>query len=554
MREIFINTWSVLNRKEKKRFTLLVILDILISLIDILSLAFLLWIVQFYIRPDTDQQLSFLPSPLADKNSVALIAVFFIFFGLKSVAGLFITKKQFQFTGSVAIRISHNKLARYQQTPFADFINTDSSSFIRKIALQPFEFCQHLLSGTQQIITQLFLITIAIIAIVIFNAKVFLFLFIILIPPVILVFYFLKKKLAVTKKHLQSTNERSFQYLLDALKGYVEGNIFGRNRFFLNRFVSQRKQFSVHLFDSLAIQSLPGRIIEVFAILGLFILIAISVRSGNADSSTLITIGAFIAAAYKIIPGIVRIINISSQVRAYEFAFDELRDPGNMSETKKEDMPGGILSLAFKDVGFRYAEHPVLTNLSFTATRGDFTGISGISGKGKTTVLNLILGFLSPEKGQVFINDTATDPDTTRKYWPHMSYVRQQSFFIYDTIIRNITLEEEVSNEEALKEALRLTGLDTLISTFPEGMNKIITENGKNISGGQQQRIAIARALYKNADLILLDEPFNELDEGSVISMLGHFSQLAKKGKIVVMITHDKKSLAYCNKIIPLDE
>ena len=82
----------------------------------------------------------------------------------------------------------------------------------------------------------------------------------------------------------------------------------------------------------------------------------------------------------------------------------------------------------------------------------------------------------------------------------------------------------------------------------------MITENGKNISGGQQQRIAIARALYKDADLVLLDEPFNELDEASVVSILGHFREMADAGKIVILVTHDKLSLSYCNKIISLGE
>jgi ABC-type bacteriocin/lantibiotic exporter with double-glycine peptidase domain len=82
----------------------------------------------------------------------------------------------------------------------------------------------------------------------------------------------------------------------------------------------------------------------------------------------------------------------------------------------------------------------------------------------------------------------------------------------------------------------------------------MITENGKNISGGQQQRIAIARALYKDADIVLLDEPFNELDEVSTLSLLNYFKELSAAGHTVIMITHDSKSLSYCNKIISLDE
>jgi ABC-type bacteriocin/lantibiotic exporter with double-glycine peptidase domain len=161
---------------------------------------------------------------------------------------------------------------------------------------------------------------------------------------------------------------------------------------------------------------------------------------------------------------------------------------------------------------------------------------------------------LAPAKGEFLINNTPVDKENIKKYWPFISYVRQQPFFIHDTILRNITLEEDGYNDENLQHILKVSGLDGFVAKFPEGLDKLITENGKNISGGQQQRIAIARALYKKADLILLDEPFNELDEDSVVSLLEHFQDLSSSGKIVIMVTHDKKSLSYCNKIISLDE
>jgi ABC-type bacteriocin/lantibiotic exporter with double-glycine peptidase domain len=390
---------------------------------------------------------------------------------------------------------------------------------------------------------------------VIFNAKLFLLLLVVLLPPVVIVFYFIKKRLTLVKKNIAASNERSYKYLLDALKGYVEANIYNRNDFFLQRFINSRQVFSSDLFDTISLQNMPSRIIEIFAVLGLFILIAIARWTGNDDSAALITIGAFMAAAYKILPGIVKIINLSGQIRTYEFAVNDLAQKAGVKQNEtSKSVATPLHSLRLKNICFQYPDQPVLNNFSFSAAKSDFIGITGASGKGKTTVLNLLLGFLKPSEGEIHMNGLSVNKEELKEYWPLISYARQQPFFIHDTILRNITLEEKGNNDESLQFAITVSGLNDFISKFPEGMEKIITENGKNISGGQQQRIIIARALYKNADLILLDEPFNELDEASTNSLLEHFRQLALAGKIIIMITHDKKSLSWCNKVISLDE
>ncbi len=546
----------VLVKRERKQFVIHGLLSVLISIADILALAALLWIVQLYIRPDSNRVNNFLPVWLTNKNSVLPVSLFFLLFSLKNIAGYFITKAHYSFTGEVAVRISYYNLAKYQQAAFTEFVNTDSSSFIRRIALQPFEFSQHVLSGLQQIITQILLISFAIIAILIFNAKLFLLLLVILLPSVIVVFYFIKKKMVTAKRHLQRSNEKSYQFLLDALKGYVEANIYQRNDFFLRRFIQQRKEFSYYLFDSLSLQNLPGRVIEIFAVLGLFILIAIAQWSGNDNSHTLITIGAFMAAAYKIIPGLVKLINLSGQIRGYEFSADELLQTTKLAQSVSGNLPAqNIQSVEIKNINFQFADQPlILNNFSFRIKSGDFLGISGLSGKGKTTILNILLGFLKPVSGEILINDLPVDQETIKQYWPAISYVRQQSFFIYDTVLRNITLEEGDYDKDRFSFAMNVSGLDKLVETFPEGLGKVITENGKNISGGQQQRIAYARAIYKKADVFLLDEPFNELDESSSTAILEQLGKLAATGKIIIMITHDKQNLSFCNKIISLDE
>jgi ABC-type multidrug transport system fused ATPase/permease subunit len=555
VKQILKNTWTVLTNSEKKRFSLLVIFDIIVSVADIFLLAVLLWIIQFYIQPASTNRMQFLPAWLVNKNSVSFIAVFFFIFALKNIAAFFVVQAQYRLVADVAVRISSIGLSNYQQASFEEFIQVDSSVQVRRISLQPFEFSQYILSGIQQIITQAFLIVLTIVAIVLFNAKLFFLLLCMLLPPVIAVFYILKKKLNDARAQIRSNNEKSFQYMLDALKGYVEGNIYDKNDFFRERFLSVRKKFSKYLFASISLQSIPGRIIEIFAVLGLFVLIVIAHWSGSADSASLITIGAFMAAAYKIIPGVVRLMNILGQIKTYEFPIEELlkKDKAELRQAGGFEI-SHIQSLCFKNISFRYGSLPVLKDLSFGIQKGDMVAIKGKSGKGKTTIFNVLLGFLSPSEGHFVINGNRIDPRAMRSAWNSISYVRQQSFFIHDSVLKNITLDEKEYDEGRLANALKISGLEDMLKQFPEGIEKIITENGKNISGGQQQRIAIARALYKEADLYLLDEPFNELDESSERTLLKHFRHLAGLGKMVLLITHDKNAIAYCNKTISLDE
>lgn len=554
MKKILKNILEILDKKEKKQFFSLMLLDIIVSIFDILFLALLLLLIQFYIQPGTADRLSFLPDRLINHNSIWLIAIFLLLFTVKNLCGFALARNNFNFVNKVAVRLSRDNLIKYQQAAFSEFVQIDSSVHIRNICYRPFEFSQYMLSGFQQIVTQLALMLITIITIILFSAKIFLLLLLLLLPPVVLVFWFIKKKIAAEKKNIQSYNELSFKYVLDALKGYIESNIYNRNTFFLNRFVNARQKFSKALFNSLALQSLPGRIIEIFSLLGLFILIAIASWTGNSDNTMLITIGAFMAAAYKIIPGIVKLINVTGQMKAYEFSLQDLELSKAATTSIADDKSLAALHLIeLKNISFKYDEQPVLQHFSMAINKGDFIGITDQSGKGKTTLMNLLLGFLPVQNGEIYFNETPVNTETIKKYWPYIAYVRQQSFFIHDTLLRNITLEEDHYNPEQLKSALHISGLEELVKKFPEGTEKIITENGKNISGGQQQRIAIARALYKNAPLILLDEPFNELDEEATQSLLQHFKGLSATGRSVVMITHDKKSLSYCNKIISLD-
>jgi ABC-type multidrug transport system fused ATPase/permease subunit len=551
---------TILTDREKKQWAWLTGLTLIISIADIASLALLLFIIHFYTQP-VDAIHAFAPflgestaKALFNRSSLLLITLFFFVFGLKNLAAYLIQSRQTRFVHQVASRISGDNMLQYLEGNYADYIHTDSSVFTRTISLQPLEFCQHVLLSLQQVFTETVLILLSIIAILLFNAQLFLLLLIILLPPVILAGYITKRKLHTARNYIKTSRTSMWQRLHESIAGYVESNIYDKNEYFVDRYATAQQDLNLHQASLQSLQALPARLAEVFAVFGLLVLMAISSWWGNGQYATqIVTLGAFIAAAYKIIPGIARILNATGQIRTYSFTINDLihRNKPIEKHATQHSLPP-ISSITFQQVNFTYDHHTILNNFSCQLQQGDLIGIDGHSGKGKTTLLNILLGFMSPQAGQILINQQPVNSLQRKQYWPQIAYVKQQPFFIYDSMLANITLNGRQYQEQRLHKALDVSGISEWLPRLPDGIDTLLTENGKNISGGQRQRIALARALYKEANVLILDEPFSELDEKAEEKLLFHLQQLAVAGKIVILITHNKKSMHACNKIITL--
>ncbi|MDP4215990.1 MAG: ATP-binding cassette domain-containing protein, partial [Bacteroidota bacterium] len=365
--------------------------------------------------------------------------------------------------------------------------------------------------------------------------------------------FLIRRKMGRVRRTAKPVSEKALQYLQEALAGFVDSSIYGCEDFFVRRYDACQSAFNGFLADQQVIQNIPSKLIEVFAVFGFFVLVLINSYTGNTNTIQLITIGAFMGAAYKIIPGIVRILNSVGQIRTYGFTAAELAAERNKHVQRGAADKATIRSIGFSDVSFWYADEPVLRDFSMSLCPGEMVGLSGVSGKGKTTVVNLLLGFIEPSSGSISINGQKMSAPERRKYWSQIAYVKQQPFMISDTVLRNIVLSEQAEDPARLEMVFSKLGLDGPGGVFPEGSGKLLTEDGRNISGGQRQRIAFARALYKKADLLILDEPFNELDEASEGILLGYCRQLAAEGMAILLITHNSKSLTACDKIVSLN-
>ncbi len=553
MKRLISNILSILTRGEKIRLGKLVIFDLGIGILDITFLGLLLVIINFYTKSTAPPKISFVPPALLNQNSLLLIGIFLLLFSTKNWLGYRMSKYQNFFFYGVASRLSKRNLSHYLNDDYTTFINIDSSIYTRKISQQPVEFSNYILTNLQQILSQSILIFFTIVGICFYHPKSFLSLFLLLLPPVILLAFFIRKKLKFVRANIKVGSQKAIQYLQESLSGFVESNIYRKNDFFIDRFYGYKHQLDENIAIQQTLQILPSRLIEVFAVFGFFILVVINKLSANAPAIDLLTIGIFMAASYKIIPGVIKILNCSGQIKTYQFTLNDLSLTDTKTAAVVTQTDYRMEALKFEHVYFKYNDHAILNDVSFQIGPGDFAGISAVSGKGKTTIVNLLLGFLAPDCGNIWLNNKKADNSMRQTYWDRISYVKQQPFFIHDSILKNITLSDGQYDRNKLDEVLSFCGIGKALDKYPEGIEKIIKENGKNISGGQRQRIMLARALYHDFDLLILDEPFGEMDDCSEKIILSKLQELAEQGKMILFITHNKASLSYCNKIFSLD-
>lgn len=548
MKKIINGILTILEPREKTRLTWLILADLAMGVLDVVFLGGMLVVINFYLKNQEPAALSFMPSALLNRNSLWLIGAFLVLFGLKNWVGYLNSRAQQNFFYGIASRLSERNLRTYLKDDYLRFIHTDSSVLIRRISNQPIEFSTYILTNVQQVVSQAILILITVSCVLLWHPGLFFILLLLLLPPVVLLANFIRNKLSVIRNNNRVVSQLAIQYLKESLEGYVESNVYGKDSFFVNRYYQQQSQLNNNIATQQTLQGLTSRLVEVFAILGFFVLIAINKFSSGTPAVSLLTIGVFMAASYKIIPGLIKILNSASQIKTYAFNIDDLQPASNPIPVIDVHEP--LQSIVFDHVKFRYNKNYVLNNLSFEINRGDFVGLSSASGRGKTTIIQLMLGFLKHHKGHIIFNHAQTNWIKRQEFLKRVSYVKQQPFIINDTVAKNITLSDEPYDVRKLNEVIGFCGLDDLLMTYENGVNEFIRENGKNISGGQRQRLMLARALYHNFDLLVLDEAFSEMDEHAEQLLLTRLKQLTRQGKIIILITHNIASLGFCDKVI----
>lgn len=264
---------------------------------------------------------------------------------------------------------------------------------------------------------------------------------------------------------------------------------------------------------------------------------------------------------YRILPSLNRIFVNLSQIQAYAYVVSELQEILRTVPTKS---PTNIQNIEFKksvmlkSVSFQYDEKTrsvLLENLSVSINRGDFVVLEGPSGMGKTTFIHLLAGLISNYKGEILIDGTVLTTDTLPSWQSKIGFVPQSPVVLQDTILQNIAfgIEQDKISMDRVKESIELSGIIHLIESLPLKLHTPVGENGMTLSGGQRQRLILARALYRNPDVLLLDEVTNQLDEENKLIVLRNLQLLTTRGRTIILISHDPVAKNFATRNLQLE-
>ena len=363
-------------------------------------------------------------------------------------------------------------------------------------------------------------------------------------------------------EQLSTSTIKGRSQLESLLKLYREISIASKQSFFVNEFKSTRQVNSNANGLALWLQQFPKFIFEISLVIGAGALVAYQVWVNDA-SNVIGVLFVFLAAAGRLIPALMRIQNSLLQISNYRYGASLTLDLiSNLDDltlkfrsTPRTVEIDGAPDINLNDITFSYDDSgkPVFENLSLKINTGEVTAIVGPSGAGKTTLIDLILGIYKPNEGDIYLSTQSqkVNPESVINF----AYVPQMPNLISGSLQENITLglKQSEVNIEFLKHAVTSSGLDDLIKNLPNGLDTKIDSIGNRLSGGELQRISIARALYLNAKLIVLDEGTSSLDGNTEKFVTDYLFSL--KGKVtIIIVAHRLSSIKMADNIYFLEE
>ena len=571
----YIKEIIIILGKDFKYLWIMAIFFMLLSILDIIGISLIYPYISIITEPSKfvasdvytfiNKYLSFNDiNQLFTIIGLALICLFII----KAFTGIFINRVILRFGLNQGIKLRAELLDSYQNLNYKNFTDRNTSEYIYNIFHLANQYSQTVLVSILRILSEGIVALVILIFLAVSNFLVFGVLILILGSLMFIFDFIFKNKMIRYGSETNKESKNMLRTVNESMNGIKTIRILGISNFFYNNLLKASKNFSRAQLNQYTISQSPRYIIEAALIFFIVMIFIVSSSLFQEGMNMIPILSMFGIASIRLIPSINQLISCISHLRYCRDGIRiltndliELRDFGekikrNSTTNNRNIDIKKFESLELKNITFSYNKKSKINidNISLKIVRGDFIGIMGPSGSGKTTLVDIILGLLNPDEGQILVNNIDTK-DSNNFFSSKAAYLPQQAFIIDGSVKENVALgiKKNKINEKKVIISLDKAKLTSTISEMINGINTEIGENGIKLSGGQKQRIALARAFYHDREFIILDESTSALDnqiENEIINELN----LLKKSMTLVMIAHRLSTLKHCDRIISIKD
>ena len=497
----------------------------------------------------------------SDQHFVVAVAIaVVVFIVVKNLINLLLYRVERDYIYSLYRHLSRRLFVGY----FAQglqFIKKENSAVLsRNVNIVCYTFITGVLRPLAMLASEALLLLMIFISIAIYSPMGALLSVAVFIPVAWLYFAIMRRRLDLYGNVENEAQRRKYRDVIETFRGYADveiNNAFDHRLSLFDREIDTIVEVGR---KNATISMLPQHLTETGLAVGMALLLCLGTMWASADMKLLF--GVFAIAGLRLLPSARNIMGAWSALRYNRYTIDVLNEAKVDNENKPQSKEQISLNEAIevRNLSFRFENgtHDTLHNLSLSIRKGEKVGINGESGVGKTTLLNILLGLYAPSEGGVYIDGEELQGELLRKWQNSIGYVSQNTFLTDSTILANIALgcEEQEVDMKQIEKCIEAASLSEFIASLPNGINTRIGECGALLSGGQRQRIGIARALYKNANILFFDEATSSLDNATEQSINRAIENLSSSNEnlTIVVVAHRDSSLDYCDRIITLEK
>ena len=554
---------QILTKKQFNSLILILVLMFIIALLETFTLTAILPILSTFTNQSTEINLinEYLEKYKGDniQNDFIVISCLILIasFLLKNIFLYIHTKFVAGFMGHLSLDQQRKTFESYLSTSYLEIKDKSSAEILRDISLESKLITGQYISPFLTLCLNLLTITFIMVFLLIYNTKVTISLIIVLSSFFYLFNYLFKEKLEKYGVLRQSLNLSILQSIKDTFDGLRELMIYKKKRVFLENFRKQSIKFTNVNIRRSIISILPKLFAESLIFTTFMLAIVFFISNGYPLSKIVAIISVYALAGFRILPIFLSAVGSYQKLNYSKSAVDLI----NKLTSKSNNIDKKLLNnkvifkneILFENIFFSYEkENLILKDFSLNIKKNSFTGVSGLSGSGKSTFVDLLIGLIEPQKGKILV-DGISIKKLNDNYMDLFSYVQQKVYLFDSSILKNITFENNISevNMDRLNYTLKFCELEKMVEDSIHGLNTNLGEFGSNISGGQLQRVGLARAIYKDSEIILLDEPLSNVDAKTKDLILDKLIEL-KVNKTIIYISHDFSDLSKCDSIIEL--